>query len=290
MRSEKEMMDLIINTAGQDDRILAVYMKGSRANPCVPKDIYQDFDIVYVVKETESFIEDTSWQNAFGTIMLKQEQDCDFGYGDRYGLRDNFGQMYSWLLLFDDGNRIDIGVETVDYMKKGAARSRLVVPLLDKAGCLVRFDPPTDEEFHVRPASPEKYRGCCSEFFWTLCDTVKGIARDELSFAMTTYHTLAHPMLEKMLEWYIGYETGFNVSCGKLNKYFRKYLPEDMYEQYVRTYPDGNYSHFRQAVCTACGLFHKTAGYVGQRGGFEYPQEYEKGFRKYFDIVEEHSK
>ncbi len=33
MRSEQEMFELIINTARNDDRIRAVIMNGSRANP-----------------------------------------------------------------------------------------------------------------------------------------------------------------------------------------------------------------------------------------------------------------
>ena len=68
MRSEKEIMNLIIEKAKQDDRILAAYMKGSRTNPKVPKDIYRDFDIMYVVKETESFMLDTSWIDFFGKV------------------------------------------------------------------------------------------------------------------------------------------------------------------------------------------------------------------------------
>lgn len=56
MRSEKEMFDLILGVAKQDERIRAVYMNGSRANPNAKKDIFQDYDIVYVVKETASFI------------------------------------------------------------------------------------------------------------------------------------------------------------------------------------------------------------------------------------------
>lgn len=52
MRSEQEMFDLILNTAREDKRIRAVYMNGSRTNPNAPKDIFQDYDIVYVVRET----------------------------------------------------------------------------------------------------------------------------------------------------------------------------------------------------------------------------------------------
>jgi len=42
MRTEKEMLDLILGVANRDSRIRAVYMNGSRANPNVKKDIFQD--------------------------------------------------------------------------------------------------------------------------------------------------------------------------------------------------------------------------------------------------------
>ena len=56
MRTEKEMYDLILNIANNDERIRAVYLNGSRTNPNVPKDIFQDYDVVYVVTETKPFI------------------------------------------------------------------------------------------------------------------------------------------------------------------------------------------------------------------------------------------
>lgn len=138
MRTEKEMFDIIIDTARSDDRVLAAYLKGSRANPNVPRDIYQDFDIMYVVKETESFRADTSWMNPFGKVILKQEQDDAYGYGERFGLRSHYDKTYSWLLIFEDGNRIDIGVETLETMKEGSNRNKLFLPLIDKKGCLPR--------------------------------------------------------------------------------------------------------------------------------------------------------
>ena len=56
MRSEIEMMELILRVAREDERIRAVYLNGSRTNPNADKDIFQVYDVVYVVKETESFI------------------------------------------------------------------------------------------------------------------------------------------------------------------------------------------------------------------------------------------
>ena len=156
MRAESEMYDIIIRTAESDDRVLAAYLKGSRANPNAHKDICQDFDIMYVVKETESFRTDLSWMEPFGKVILKQEQDDAFGYGERFKIQDHYAETYSWLLLFEDGNRIDIGVETLEAVQKGSNRNKLFVPLLDKTGCLPQLPPPTDEEFFTYPQSYEE--------------------------------------------------------------------------------------------------------------------------------------
>lgn len=75
MRTDQEMYQLIVQTARSDNRVLAEYLKGSRANPNVPPDMYQDFDIMYVVQETESFRKDLKWMDGFGKVMLKQQRN-----------------------------------------------------------------------------------------------------------------------------------------------------------------------------------------------------------------------
>ena len=70
MRCEKEMFDLLVRTAKKDDRIRAVYMNGSRANPNAKKDIFQDYDIVYVVRDVLSFLEEENWIQVFGEILI----------------------------------------------------------------------------------------------------------------------------------------------------------------------------------------------------------------------------
>lgn len=287
MRNEIEMMSTIIDMAKSDDRILAAYLKGSRTNPKVPKDIYRDFDVMYVVTETESFINDTRWLKNFGKVVLKQEQDNDFGYGERFGIRKNYNESYSWLLLFEDGNRIDIGVEVLSAMERGINRNKLFVPLLDKAGCLPVLPSPTDEDFYIKKPTEKSFYGCCNEFYWCLCDVAKGIARDELPFAMTTYNTLVRDMLEVMLDWYIGICTDYSVSSGKLNKYLKKYLPEDFYEAYVKTYTDGDYECFWSAIDIACALFRKTALLVAEYFGFSYPESEEKASKEYMRRIRE---
>ena len=95
-------MKLILDTAAADDRILAVYMNGSRTNPNVPKDIFQDYDIVYVVTETESFRKDRGWIDRFGErLFMQYPEEGFFGSG-------NAEECYGWLIQFSDGNRLDL--------------------------------------------------------------------------------------------------------------------------------------------------------------------------------------
>jgi aminoglycoside 6-adenylyltransferase len=146
MRSEQEMMDLIIGIAEKDERIRAVYMNGSRANPNIEKDIYQDYDIVYVVTETLSFINNKNWINLFGEIAIVQEPDWNDVKTGLSNAEKDFSQRYAWLMLFKDGNRIDLGIEIKEEAKKNYLEDKMTILLLDKDKFLPKISLPTDEE------------------------------------------------------------------------------------------------------------------------------------------------
>ena len=75
MRSEKEMMDLVLSLAEQDERIRIVTLEGSRANINIPKDEFQDYDITYFVSDIEPFISNDDWLNQFGNIIMMQKPE-----------------------------------------------------------------------------------------------------------------------------------------------------------------------------------------------------------------------
>jgi aminoglycoside 6-adenylyltransferase len=66
MRSEREMLDLIVGVARGDERIRAVIMNGSRVNPNAPRDIFQDYDVVYFVTDVAPFKNNLEWIKRFG--------------------------------------------------------------------------------------------------------------------------------------------------------------------------------------------------------------------------------
>ena len=159
MRTEREMFDLILGIASADERIRAAYMNGSRANPNVPKDIYQDYDIVYVVTETASFLADKGWISVFGDTAIVQEPDAnDLGWGQNA----DYSRSYAWLMLFRDGIRIDLRIQTREAMEEEYAKDSLTVPLLDKDHILPsRSRPQVTGDIGYRKSSKARYDGCC---------------------------------------------------------------------------------------------------------------------------------
>ena len=75
MRSTQQMLDLILAAARDDERIRAVILNGSRANPNAPRDFFQDFDIVYLVTDPLPFRNNYQWIRQFGELMILQEPD-----------------------------------------------------------------------------------------------------------------------------------------------------------------------------------------------------------------------
>jgi len=285
MRTEKEMMDLIIGIAKKDDRIRAVYMNGSRTNPNIPKDIFQDYDIVYVVKETQSFIADKKWVTVFGDIAIMQLPDDN---DNAWGANHDFSRSYTWLMLFKDGNRIDLNIEIVEKSLERFTKNydKLTIVLLDKDNILPKCPYPTDEDYWIKKPTKEQYYAYCNNFWWCLQNVAKSIARDELPYGMWMYNVVVREALEKMIEWYIGIKTNFSLSAGKQGKYFKKYLPAELYDLYKGTFSNSEYDNFWTAIFTACKLFRTVALQVGEYFGYVYNEDEETGMIEYLKWVQ----
>lgn len=276
MRTEKEMFDLILGVANRDSRIKAVYMNGSRANPNVKKDIFQDYDIVYVVTETISFISDEGWISVFGAPIIIQEPDKL----DKIQGKDvDFNNGYTYLMQFTDGNRIDLHIQTIEALTKEYGTDKLTVLLLDKDNCLPQIQAPSDEDYWVKKPTYGQYFGRCNNFWWVAPYCAKGLWREEILFTIEVMNSYVRQELLTMLYWYVGTQTEFAVSIGKANKYLKQYLDLDLWTRLMKTFNMGDYDVSWNALITTCELFSEIAPKVGRAFEFEYNyDEAEKSF------------
>lgn len=124
-----------------------------------------------------------------------------------------------------------------------------------------------------------------NEMIELILNVAKGIARDELSYAMEQLNHYVRDMLMLMLDWYIGVHYDFNISSGKNGKYFKKYLSKDVYERFKATYTDADYEHMWEAVFEAFYLFGEIARVVAARLGYSYDEGQESGIENYMNQV-----
>ncbi|PEB82277.1 aminoglycoside 6-adenylyltransferase [Bacillus nitratireducens] len=267
MRTEKEMLDLIINTAKEDKRIRAVIMNGSRVNPNVKKDCFQDYDIMYVVKDIQSFTSNHNWIRRFGEIMIVQmPEEMTLLPADEDG-------KFPYLMQFMDGNRIDLTLVPVDLIDIFVGQDSLSKLLLDKDDCMDEFPPASDRDYLIKKPTEKEFLDCCNEFWWCSTNVGKGLWREELSYAKGMLEGPMRDMFIVMLEWHIGMKTDFTVNVGKFGKHFEQYIEKDMWEQFKRTFSNAEYENLWRSFFVMGDLFREVANEIANTYGYQYPQD-----------------
>lgn len=270
MRSEAEMFGLILRTAREDERIRAVYMNGSRTNPNAPKDLFQDYDIVYVVQDTAPFLADAFWIDRFGERLYMQLPEQT---GLLLGYEADLKNCYGWLIQFADGNRLDLHVQSIPYAQQAIRMDRLCKILLDKDGLLPAMPAPTDADFWVKKSDSALFAAVCNEFWWCLNNVAKGLWREEIPYVQEMLHTAERPQLVQMLAWKIGLEHSFCVSIGKAGKYLSRFLCRTDWEAFLSTYAGAQMESLWASTLAMCGLFDRTAREVAQKLRFCYDEK-----------------
>lgn len=264
MRTEQAMYELIVDTARRDERIRAVLLNGSRANPDAPRDVFQDYDVVYLVTDVASFRQDAGWIDRFGERMILQLPD---EMGDAPSAKEG---RFAHLVQFADGNRIDLTLYPIDRLPEMGADS-LTVVLLDKDGLLPPLPPASDRDYWPKPPTAKAYADCCNEFWWVCPYVAKGLWREELIYAKWMMDQSVREQLLKMLVWYVGIKTGFSRNLGKFGKYLHRYLEPELWRLLQRTYSDADVQHTWDALEAMGELFRRTAVPVAEHFGFDYP-------------------
>jgi len=271
MRSEKEMFDIILNFAENDERIRIVVAEGSRTNINIPKDDFQDYDITYIVTDKGSFTESDDWLNVFGKKILMQKPEAmDLFPAENEG--------FSYLMYFEDGTKIDLTILQIELLYDYLKHDKLIKIILDKDNLIPDPPIPTDEDYWICKPSAAFFDDCCNEFWSVSTYIAKGLFRDELLDASWHMEQIERVELFRMLSWKIG--DGFSI--GKHNKHIRKYLTDGEWDLLMKTYRMDSIGNCRAALESAQTLFRQAAHYVADKFEFVYP-DYDEKITKYIE-------
>lgn len=265
MRTETEIKNLIVDFAKQDDRIRAVLLNGSRANPKVKPDRFQDFDIVFIVDNLESFTIDHSWINIFGEKIIFQLPD-EMTYAGEVSNKEKIS--FTYLMLFKDTNRIDLTLFPIQKLESNFISDSLTISWLDKDNLFPALPQPGDKDYQIQKPTEKEFLDTCNEFWWVSTYVAKGLLRNEVIYAKEMLETVVRPMFMKVIEWKIGIENDFDISLGKAGKMLKTHVPDGFYEKILLTYANFEIEENWKALFLMTGIFKKTSNLVAGKLGF----------------------
>ena len=256
MRAETEMLNRILQIA-KTLQVKAIAMSGSRTNPKAPKDEFQDYDVVYVVDDLDNLTSDLSWLDSFGTRIIEQH--------------NVLGNRQLYLMLFEDGNRIDLTLCPKDYIQEWID-SEAGFTILEDPEHLFEPYSPNIERYWISPASEIDFEKVCNEFWWVSAYVVKGICRNQVIYATDYLYSICQQELLKVLAWQVASEKGA-VDIGKNYKYLFNYLPAEKEKDFSNLLDFSSIDKITQSLLATMQLFHQEAQALAQKMGFDYDKE-----------------
>ena len=256
MRTETEMFDVILQTA-KVLQVDAVALSGSRTNQKIQTDEFQDYDVVYIVDDLDYLTRDLSWLTQFGKRIIEQEV--------------TLGHRRLYLMLFEDGNRIDLTLCPKDQIQEWLENEADFTVLEDPKGLFESYYP-RPERFWIHPASEMDFKKTCNEFWWVSAYVVKGICRKQVIYATDHLYGICQQELLKVLTWQVASDRG-KVDIGKNYKYLFNYLPAEKKKEFSNLLDFSSLDKIIQSLLATMQIFHQEALSLSQKMGFEYDRE-----------------
>ena len=256
MRTETEILNLLLQVA-KTLKVEAVALSGSRAEGQAPKDEFQDYDVVYVVDDLDTLTRDLAWLHQFGTRNIEQH--------------NILGNRRLYLMLFEDGNRIDLTLCPKDHIQEWVESEADFTVLEDPKGLFVPHSPSPDR-FWTSPASETDFEKSYNEFWWVSAYVVKGICRKQVIYATDHLYGICQQELLKVLAWQVARNRGL-VDIGKNYKYLFKYFPIEKEKEFSALLDFSSLDKITQSLFATMQLFHQEAQSLAQKMGFKYEKE-----------------
>ena len=265
MRTDKEMLGLILGTVKKLQVDAVAPLSGSRTDTKAPKDEFQDYDVVYVVYDIDNLTSDLAWLDQFGKRIIEQEV--------------TLGHRRLYLMLFEDGNHIDLTLCTKDHINEWVDSEAGFTVLVDEKGLFESYSP-SPQRFWTSPASETDFEKSYNEFWWVSAYVVKGICRKQVIYATDHLYGICQQELLKILAWQVARDRGV-VDIGKNYKYLFNYLPVEKEKEFSNLLDFASLDKITHSLFATMQLFYQEAQYLAQKMDFNYDREMAEKMMRY---------
>ena len=205
----------------------------------------------------DNLTSDLSWLAYFGKRIIEQEV--------------SLGNRRLYLMLFEDGNRIDLTLCPKVHIKEWVESEAGFIVLEDPENL---FEPyfSNPERYWITPATETDFEKACNEFWWVSAYVVKGICRHQVIYATDHLYGICQQELLKVLAWQVARDKGI-VDVGKNYKYLFNYLPTEKEKELSNLLDFSSIEKITQSLLTTMELFHQESQFLANKMGFDYDME-----------------
>ncbi|MGM7719523.1 aminoglycoside 6-adenylyltransferase [Metabacillus sp. Hm71] len=282
-----EKISMMLNWAKSNEEIRTIILTNSLANPEASRDLFSDFNVELFVNDLQPFLSD-EWVGDFGTIVSLQPLKAV--------VSENW---VTRLVLYEDGVRIDFQISTNESVKQLVNASRLppvydngYKVLLDKDNLTHGIKPPSYSAFVTKKPTEEEYTKLMNDFWWNATYAAKNLLHDERYFSKFMLDNVIrfNMLFQKVTDWYIGVQHGWNVNPNKTGRWLKSYLDTQTWRELETIFAETNIENNWNGIFRTADLFKRLGVEVGTKLGYPYPYHTENNVRKYLHEVKKTSK
>jgi len=234
----------------------------------------QDYDVVFFIEHLEGlkFKNNREWIKRFGEPVIVQQNDFDDG------------EAYIFLMQFDDF-RIDLSFVSVHEIDEMAKEDSLSLVLLDKDSIAPEIPAPNDSTYVIKQPDEKTFHMMLNEAWWMQPYIAKGIWRDELPYVRNAYDKYFMDSIKSLVSWDIGMRNNWSVNTGAAGKWFKNFMDEEEYREFVELYSSNDYNEIWEKLFLAGKFIRKIGTRVAEQLGYEYPMEYDINGTEYLKKI-----
>jgi aminoglycoside 6-adenylyltransferase len=268
----------LIRWGQRDPNVRALVLTSTRAVPGGHVDAYSDWDVIAVVRDVRSLVENTAWQNHFGDVLIS--------YWDPVQVDPSTGADWVGNITnYVDGLKIDFNLWSTrrwtEITGGPCAHPELDAGhrvLLDKDGLTAGLPPATFAAYIPPRPDVATFHRLITDFLVGVPYVAKGLLRGQL---LPTKWVLDFDMrfnyLVPMLEWRVECDHDWSLRTGNLGKGLEVHLPAETLAWLDRTFTGAETEANWTALFEMIGLFDHVGREVSERLGYDYPEALVKG-------------
>jgi aminoglycoside 6-adenylyltransferase len=265
--ADQPTLQAIVNWVNGNENIRAALLTSTRARPDASPDRWSDYDVILVVRQAEPLLDDRSWIEHFGDVVVAywdplETLDSGFlgsgnvvQYGGELKIDFTFWPMEHLASMTEPDPELDAGYRV----------------LVDKDQVTSALPPASYRSYRLMPPDAERFASVVNDFYVGVPYVVKCLLRDDpLPGRWVLDYDMRFVYLQPMLEWMAGVHRGWGSSVGVHGKGLNRHLPPEIWQEVERTFAPLTTEATWDALLTMCDLFRTCGELVADTLGYTF--------------------